>query len=114
MELEVVDRPDGVTQLSLVGRLDVSGLHAVDERFHAETAERQRPAIVDVSGLEYIASLGMGMLISCAASLKRRGHPMVLVGASGDVATALRRAGIDQAIPMAADVDDALRLLGRS
>ena len=78
MELQVVDRPDGVTQLSLVGRLDVTGLHEVDAQFHAETTSRQRPAIVDLGGLEYIASLGMGMLISCASSLKRRGHDVAL------------------------------------
>jgi anti-anti-sigma factor len=114
MELQVVDRPDGVTQLSLVGRLDVTGLHEVDAQFHAETTSRQRPAIVDLGGLEYIASLGMGMLISCASSLKRRGHEMVIVGASGDVDKALRRAGIDQAIPMVAGVDEALGLLGRA
>ena len=114
MLMEVTERDDGLTQVALVGRLDVGGLHEVDIAFHTETAVRQRPALVDVSRLDYIASLGMGMLISCAHSLKRRGHAMVLVGATGDVDLALRRAGLEQAIPMAADVDEALRLLGRA
>ena len=114
MQLEATERTDGITQVGLIGRLDVSGLHGVDMKFHAATAARSQPAVVDLSGLEYIASLGMGMLISCAQSLKRKGHAMVLVGAYGDVDTAQRRAGIDQAIPMAADVDEALRIIGKA
>lgn len=112
MHLEVTDREDGISQVALVGKLDVGGLHAVDEEFHSMTASLQRPTIVDLSSLEYIASLGMGMLISCAQSLQRAGRPMVLVGAHGTVDAALRTAGIDQAIPMVDDVDAALAAIG--
>lgn len=111
MDVQVTDRDDGITQVALVGKLDVSGLHAIDTRFHALTAGRAQPTVVDLSELEYIASLGMGMLISCAQSLSRKGRRMVLAGAVGDVDLALRTAGIDQAIPMAADVDEAVRVL---
>lgn len=111
MQLDVIERDDGVTHVALTGRLDVNGLHAVDVKFHGVTAARQAPAMVDISGIDYVASLGMGMFISCAQSLQRRGHQMVLVGANGDVDTALRTAGIDQAIPMVSHVDEALAVL---
>jgi anti-anti-sigma factor len=114
MLLETTERTDGITQVGLVGRLDVTGLHEVDIKFHSATAARLQPAIVELSGLDYIASLGMGMIISCAQSLKRKGYPMVLVGAHDDVDTALRRAGIDQAIPMVPDVDEALRVIAKA
>jgi anti-sigma B factor antagonist len=114
MKLEAIQRTDGVTQVALIGRLDVSGLHEVDMKFHGATAARSQPAIVDLSGLDYIASLGMGMLISCAQSLKRKGHPMVIVAAHDDVDAALRRAGIDQAIPMVGDLDEALQTIGKA
>jgi hypothetical protein len=42
----------------------VNGLHEVDIKFHGATAARSQPAIVDLIELDYIASLGMGMLIS--------------------------------------------------
>ena len=114
MQLDVIERTDGISQVALVGKLDLSGLHAIDLQFHARTASRKVPAIVDLGQLEYIASLGMGMLISCAQSLQRAGATMVLVGAQGIVDTALRTAGIDQAIPMAATVDDALAIIAGS
>ena len=114
MQLEATPRQDGITQVALIGRLDINGLHEVDIKFHGATAARGQPAIVDLTGLDYIASLGMGMLISCAQSLKRKGYTMVIMGAQGDVDTALRTAGIDQAIPMAADLDEALRLVAKA
>jgi anti-anti-sigma factor len=114
MELDVTDRTDGISQVALVGRLDVSGLHAVDISFHGQTAARKQPAIVDLSRLEYIASLGMGMLIACADSLRRHGHLMVLAGARSDVEAALRQAGLDQALTMAADVDEAQSIIAKA
>jgi anti-anti-sigma factor len=111
MDLQVEERTDGISHVALVGKLDVAGLHAVDLKFHSQTSARKQSAVVDVSRLEYIASLGMGMLISCAQSLRRKGATMVLVGAQGVVDTALRTAGIDQAVPMAADVDEAVRII---
>ena len=114
MLLQATQRTDGITQVALVGRLDVSGLHEVDIKFHGATAARAQPAIIDLTRLEYIASLGMGMLISCAQSLRRKGYGMVLMGAAGDVDTALRTAGIDKAIPMAGDVDEALRIISKA
>lgn len=112
MQLDVNDRGEEITRVALSGRLDISGLHEVDANFHGATAVRGKPTIVDISGVEYIASLGMGMLISCAQSLQRKGQSMVMVGAQGDVESALLTAGIDQAIPMAANADDAVALLG--
>ena|SRR6187402_896374 len=112
MHLDVTDRSDGVSQVALVGKLDINGLHEVDLKFHTLTAAAKQPAIVDLSGLEYIASLGMGMLISCAKSLQLAGQTLVLVGAHGTVDTALRTAGIDQAVPMVADVDEAEAVIG--
>ena len=112
MHLEVTDREDGISQVALVGKLDVGGLHDVESEFLLITATLQRPTIVDLSDLEYIASLGMGLLITCAQTLQRGGKPMVLVGAHGDVEAALRTAGIDHAIPMVAGIDEALAAIG--
>lgn len=112
MELEVTERADDVTQVALVGRLDITGMQAVDLRFHALTAAASRPALIDLGRLEYIASLGMGMLVSCAQSLHAKGHRFVLFGATGEVDAALRRTGLDNAIPMAPDLASALQVLG--
>lgn len=111
MHIEIVDRADDVTQLALVGRLDVGGVGEVDLKLHALTAAAGRPTVLDLSRLEYIASLGMGLLVSCAHALSVRRCAFVVAGATPVVDAALRSAGLDQAFPMVADVDEANRVL---
>jgi anti-sigma B factor antagonist len=100
-----------ITHVALVGRLDVAGLHAVDVKFHSYTAARRKPTLVDLSGLEFITSLGMGMFISCAKSLQRHKARMVLLNPTGLVNEALRAVGIDQVIPIVSSTEEAMRLL---
>lgn len=114
IELVVVPRIDNITEVKLIGRLDVLAVKEIDVRFHGETAARERHAIVDLSRLEFITSLGIGMLFGCAKSLRRRGHTMVLVGSTGFVDAALRTVGVEQAIPFAKTAEEALRLVGDS
>jgi anti-sigma B factor antagonist len=100
-----------ITHVALVGRLDVAGLHEVDVKFHAYTAARRKPALVDMSGVDFITSLGMGMLISCAKSLQRHHVRMVLLKPTVLVGEALRAVGIDQVIPIVDTQEAAMKIL---
>ncbi len=107
MEIELVERDDNITQVALIGRLDVQGMHEIDIKFHGYTAARKQPAIVDLSRVEFIASLGMGMLISCAQSLGRSDAKMVLLNPQKEVAETLKAAGVDQTIPVVYGLSEA-------
>ena len=109
MEVKEVGRDDGISQVELIGTLDVAGMHDVDAEFHSLTALPGQPCIVDLSKVTYIASLGMGMLISCAQSLGRRGQKMVLMAPQEPVLEVLRAVGLDSAIPIVMDEAEALR-----
>jgi len=111
MQINEIRLDDQVTHLALVGKLDVAGLHLVDVRFHGYTAARRRPTLVDLSGLDLITSLGMGMFISCARSLQRFGAGMVLLNPQPLVEEALKHVGIDQAIPIVRSVEEGLSIL---
>ncbi|HEU4365883.1 MAG TPA: STAS domain-containing protein [Candidatus Krumholzibacteria bacterium] len=110
MEFEVVPRTDGISHVSLRGSLDAAGLREVDVQFRAATAGREQPAIVDVSGLDYINSLGIGMLFGCATSLSRKGHRMVVLNATGLVADVMRTVGVPRVVPFATSLAEAERL----
>jgi anti-anti-sigma factor len=114
IDMRIVDRSDNISQVELAGKLDISGVHAVDVKFHGATAARSRPAIVDLGGLEFIASLGVGMLLGCAKSLMRKGHSMVLVNPTGIVEKVLRTVGVYDSLPVAASVDEAVEQLNRA
>lgn len=110
IELLTVSRTDGISEVKLIGRLDILAMKEVDVRFHGETAARERPAIVDLSQLEFITSLGIGMLFGCAKSLRRKGYTMVILGSAGFVGAALRTVGMDEVVPFATTMEEALRL----
>jgi anti-anti-sigma factor len=110
IELVVVPRTDNVTHVELIGRLDILAMKEIDVRFHGETAARRQSAIVDLSRLEFITSLGIGMLFGCAKSLRRNGHTMVILGSTGFVDNVLRTVGVHEVVPFATTLEEALRL----
>jgi len=110
-QLKEVTIDDRITHLALSGKLDVAGMHDVDMKFHGYTAARRRPTLVDISDMEFITSLGMGMFIACARSLQRFGAKMVLLNPQPEVETALRAVGVDQGIPIVRSVDEGVRIL---
>lgn len=112
MKLDVLESSDDLSHVALSGRIDVKGLHEVDVNFHAATAGRGKPAVVDMSGVEFIASLGMGMIISCAQSLRRKGAGLVLLAPQPIVEETLRAAGVDRVVPIVPDMTEARRELG--
>jgi anti-anti-sigma factor len=111
IQLNEINLDEHITHLAIVGKLDVAGLHAIDIKFHGYTAARRRPTLVDISGLEFITSLGMGMFISCARSLQRFGAKMVLLNPQPEVEEVLRAVGIDQGVPIVRSVEEGIDIL---
>jgi anti-sigma B factor antagonist len=108
MELQVIERDDGFVQVALFGTLDAQGAHEIDVRFHGITAAQRKPTIVDLTGVEFMNSLGVGMLIACSMSLKRHGAAMVLVcPPDSPVAPVLDRGRVDEAIPIVSAMSEA-------
>jgi len=103
-----------VTHLALSGRMDAAGLQGQDVKFTGYTGARRKPALVDLSQVEFIASLGIGLLVANAKTLQRFGAVMVLLDPPGLVEKVLRSTGIDQVIPIVHDLDEGLRLLAPS
>ena len=111
MEVREISRNDGITQLSLIGKLDVVGLQAVQTKFHGYTAALRKHTIVELGDLEFIGSLGIGMLISCAKTMAQFGAKMILVSPRPEVDSVLRMTGIDNAIPIVGSPGEAEALL---
>src|SRR5262245_46698410 len=110
-ELLETARDDGITQLALIGKLDVRGLHAVDMKFHGYTSARRKPTLVDLAKLEFISSLGVGMFISCAKSMARHGARMVLINPQPMVEEVLTAVGVKEIIPIVRSLDEGLQAL---
>jgi anti-sigma B factor antagonist len=108
MDMELTALEGGVTCARLHGRLDSSGADRIGIRFTAGVVAQGRPALVDLSGVSFIASMGIRLLISCAKGLKLKGAKMVLFGAQPMVLEVLEDAGLDQILDIVGNEQDAL------
>jgi anti-sigma B factor antagonist len=112
MELQVLRVDDQVTHVALTGRLDLDGVEKVQNRFVFVTAPRRKTTLVDLSGVTFIASLGIGMFVSLAKTLQPYGAKVVLVGPNEMVHRSLQSAGMHHVTPIVASERDALQMLG--
>ena len=111
MEITTTPLHDDGVKIGLRGRLDTPGVGAIETRF--ATSAARRDAVVDLSGVTFLASMGIRMLISAARSLKLSGHKLVLFGANALVNEVLENAGLAQIMLIAADENTALQLLAK-
>lgn len=110
MRFEVVEDANDVTRIILTGRMDVAGSLAVDDQFRT-VSETKRKIIVDLSGVEFLASLGMRTLVTGAKAVMREHGKMVIMNPQRDVEQALKTAYIDSLIPVVHDLGAANALL---
>lgn len=111
MELEVTKLDGDLTCVSLQGRLDSPGADRIGIRFTAATASPGKNVIVDLSGVSFIASMGLRLLISNARTLDTKGAKMVLFGANELVQNVFDQCALDQIIPIVATQQDAIASL---
>ena len=112
MEMSVQEVERGATLIVLSGRLDREAASAVEPRFN-DLADSEKSLIVDLSGVSYIASMGMRMFLLTGKAIAAHGGKMALMAPSPDVAGVLKTAGIPTAIPVRATLDDALAVFAR-
>jgi anti-anti-sigma factor len=111
MQIDVAQTDGGITRINLAGRMDVAGTQAIDLKFTALTATARAAILVDMSGVSFLASIGMRTLLASAKALGKRGGKMVLLNPQPLVENALATAGIDTLIPVFHDVDAAREAL---
>ena len=100
IELHSQDSSERVTRVALVGMFDVIAVGQIETKFMAATVARGRDTIVDLSLLSFIASMGMGVLVTTYKGLKRRGAKILLLNPQPDVESALRVARLQHILPI--------------
>jgi anti-anti-sigma factor len=110
MQMTTLQRDDGITHIVLDGRLDTTATDQIKESFAEATAALDQPAIVDLSHVKFLASRGIGLLLASGKQLKNAGHCLVLVSPQELVARVLRTSKVDIVMPIAGDLEEAIRL----
>ena len=81
MEMNVTTLRERLVKVTFAGRLDTAGVDRVETRFIACLVPEANNAIVDLSQVDFVASLGIRMLISASRSLRTRQAKLVIYGA---------------------------------
>lgn len=111
MDLRSEQLADGVEKISLIGRMDSLGGHEIGMRLAALVANRKTCAVVDLSEVSFLASIGIRTLVVNARAQSLRGGVMALANPQPLVAEVLKMAGIDSIIPVYPDLDTACSAL---
>jgi anti-sigma B factor antagonist len=110
MEVQFAD-VSGVTKAILEGRLDTANVNIVETRFIAGIVPRQQHAVVDLSKVSFIASLGIRMLLSTARALGSNGAKFAMFGATPVVLEVFEATALSEIIPLAVTEDEAIALV---
>jgi anti-sigma B factor antagonist len=79
-------RTDDVVILDLAGKLTIGGTNSqLKETLRQLTTEGERSIVLNMSGLTFVDSSGLGELVSGYSTLKRENGRLALVGLSGTV-----------------------------
>jgi len=110
-EVVLVEAVDAYTSVAVRGRLDATGVGEVEPKLTSHTVARRKPAVIDLTEVGIISSVGIGMLVAIARSLRSHGIGIAVV-ASPHVRSILELTHTGALIPVVATREEALRTLG--
>jgi len=95
---------DDVSEADLIGHLGVDLRRAID-------VGGADAFVLDLSGVRFLTSAALGMLINIHAHLADRGCRLALAGAAGNVARVLKHARLEELLPVCPTVGEAIDIL---
>ncbi len=111
MDMVVDELDGGVTNVALRGRFDTNGAEAVDLRFSV-IAGSKTAVVVDLSEVDFLASLGIRVLVTSAKAVQRKGGKLVIVAPEGNVLMVLKTAGMETLIQIFPERTAAIAAVG--
>jgi anti-anti-sigma factor len=107
MNIEQSVLANGVRHVRLRGRLDMYGSTAIEEQFNRVIADATGGVVVDLADVEFIASIGIRMLLTNARTLRERGGKLVLCNPRPFVLEIFEIAGLPEIITIYDDFEAA-------
>ncbi len=108
MELKAINTDDAYTHLALSGKMDVLGVGEIENKFIGFTAARKKNAVVDLSGVTFMGSMGLRLFLSAARSLSWEKKTLILLNPQPLVNEVLEASGIQDAVVIEHDTESAL------
>jgi anti-sigma B factor antagonist len=111
MTLETLE--GGIARITLRGRFDTTGAVQIELPFNTAATEN-RKLVVDLSGVDFLASYGVRVLLMGAKIVEAKGGSLVIACPENNVAKVLDVAGTRSVIPVYGDATAALAALAQT
>lgn len=111
MEMQFSELDSGIGLITLSGKLDIHGTGEIETRFAAYCSGDKVRVVVDLSKVDYLASIGIRLLVLTAKSIATRGGRMVLLHPTPEVQNVLEITGIPAIIPSYSELESAETVL---
>ena len=107
MKMEIDDTASGLVNVRLIGRLDSPAVVRIEADLVASLVPRGARAIVDISRLEFVSSMGLRMFITIARDLARNNGKLVLYSRQPWVNVMFTTASLHSLVPVFPDAASA-------
>ena len=111
MEIQFSTLDNGIRLIKLGGKLDIIGTGEIETKFTGYCAGDEIRVIVDLSAVDFLASIGIRLLLLTAKSVAKRGGKMVIINPIPDVQSVLEVTGIPAIIPIYSHLESAETIL---
>ena len=111
MEIQYSELDNDIRLVKLIGKLDVVGTGKIETEFSGYCVGRNVRVVVDLSGVYFLASIGIRLLTLTAKSIASRGGRLAIVNPIPEVQHVLEIAGIPGIIPMYSHLESAETVL---
>jgi anti-anti-sigma factor len=95
MPIVIEDLAGGITKVVLSGRIDIAGSAEIDMPMSV-VGGSSRAVVVDLSGVNFISSLGLRSIVLAGKTVMRRGGTMALLAPQPAVEEVITTSGIDE------------------
>lgn len=111
MQLLYSELDKSIRLIKLSGTLDVVGTGEIETVFSGYCSGDQVRVVVDLSEVDFLASIGIRLLTLTAKAVASRGGKMALIGPQPDVQNVLEITGIPAIIPVYSQFESAEAVL---
>ena len=111
MEISPDSGSGSTARIALTGRLDIQGAETIALPLATLSGSKQN-VVLDMSGVSFIASIGIRHLVSASKALTRRGGRLVLFNLTAPVREVLQMAGIIDMVSTATSEEQVRFLTG--
>jgi anti-anti-sigma factor len=110
MEITISEFGGVGKKVTLVGRLDITGAETIDLPL-ATIAGTKTSIVIDMVGVDFIASIGIRHLVMAAKAVARGAGKLVLLDPTPLVTDVLVTSGLDGLLPIVRSEDEARAML---